>query len=70
LPGIIETDANHDRFANPGFLADAQALHPLGLGRPEDVADTVEFLTSEGARWMTGQEIVVDGGQTARKCRS
>jgi hypothetical protein len=36
----------------------------LGLGRPEDVADAVEFLTSDRARWVTGQELVVDGGRS------
>ena len=37
---------------------------PLGLGAPDDVADTIEFLLSEKARWITGQQIVVDGGFT------
>jgi len=41
-----------------------RAIHPLGFGRPEDVADAVEFLSSDRARWITGQEIVVDGGRS------
>jgi 3-oxoacyl-[acyl-carrier protein] reductase len=37
---------------------------PAGrLGEPEEVADVVLFLASHGARWVTGQSIVVDGGQ-------
>jgi len=64
LPGIIGTEMNTDHFANPEFVASVKATHPLGLGRPEDVADAVEFLTSDRARWITGQEIVVDGGRT------
>ena len=64
LPGIIGTEMNTDHFANPEFVASVKATHPLGLGRPEYVADAVEFLTSERARWITGQEIVVDGGRT------
>lgn len=36
---------------------------PLGrLGKPEDVAEVIGFLCSEGARFITGQNIVVDGG--------
>jgi len=32
------------------------------VGRPEDIADVVAFLCSEGCRWITGQTVVVDGG--------
>lgn len=67
LPGDVETEMSKDYFANPEFVASMKAMHPLGLGRPEDVADTVEFLASDRARWITGQEIVVDGGRFARK---
>jgi NAD(P)-dependent dehydrogenase (short-subunit alcohol dehydrogenase family) len=67
LPGIIETEMNKDHFADPEFAASMRATHPLGLGRPEDVAATVEFLASDHARWITGQEIVVDGGRSASK---
>ena len=63
LPGIIGTEMNTTHFANPEFVEFVKATHPLGFGRPEDVADTVEFLTSDRARWITGQEIVVDGGR-------
>ncbi|MDY2942304.1 MAG: SDR family oxidoreductase [Paludibacteraceae bacterium] len=39
---------------------------PLGLGMPTDVANAAMFLLSDGARWITGQNIVVDGGYTIR----
>jgi len=67
LPGTIETEMNREHFANADFVASVQSLHPLGVGRPEDVADAVEFLSSDRARWITGQEMVVDGGRSARK---
>ncbi|MGD1089323.1 MAG: SDR family oxidoreductase [Verrucomicrobiota bacterium] len=67
LPGTIETEMNKEHFANPDFAASMRAIHPLGFGRPEDVADAVEFLSSDRARWITGQEIVVDGGRFAKK---
>jgi NAD(P)-dependent dehydrogenase (short-subunit alcohol dehydrogenase family) len=67
LPGIIGTEMNREYFTNLDFVAAIQASHPLGLGRPEDVADTVEFLSSDRARWITGQEFVVDGGRSANK---
>jgi NAD(P)-dependent dehydrogenase (short-subunit alcohol dehydrogenase family) len=39
----------------------------LGLGRTDDVADAVEFLMSDRARWITGHELVVDGGRLVAK---
>ena len=46
--------------------AERKAGFPLGLGNPSDIANTAMFLLSDGARWITGQNIVVDGGYTAR----
>lgn len=43
-----------------------KAGFPLGLGQPSDIANTAMFLLSDGARWITGQNIVVDGGYTVR----
>lgn len=39
---------------------------PLGIGKPEDVANACIYLLSDAARWVTGQNLVVDGGYTAR----
>ena len=39
---------------------------PLGLGEPEDVAFACIYLLSEASKWVTGQNMVVDGGYTAR----
>jgi NAD(P)-dependent dehydrogenase (short-subunit alcohol dehydrogenase family) len=46
--------------------AERKAGFPLGLGHPSDIANTAMFLLSDGARWITGQNIVVDGGYTSR----
>ena len=44
-----------------------EALHPVGrLGSPEDVANTVFWLASSDAAFVTGQEVVVDGGRLAK----
>jgi NAD(P)-dependent dehydrogenase (short-subunit alcohol dehydrogenase family) len=67
LPGTVSTGMNTELFADPNFVAATEASHPLGLGRPEDIAEAVEFLSSDSARWITGQELAVDGGRLARK---
>jgi len=64
LPGIVGTEMNTEHFSKPEFVESVLATHPLGFGKAEDVADTVDFLASDRARWITGQEIVVDGGRT------
>ncbi|HEX7308293.1 SDR family oxidoreductase [Lentzea sp.] len=51
----------------PSGVARWEAAAPLGrLGTPEDVGDACVFLASELARWITGHDLVVDGGVTAR----
>lgn len=60
-PGFIETDmtAGLDEKMRQGLLEKI----PLGfLGKPEDVSETIAFLVSEKARYITGQVICVDGG--------
>jgi NAD(P)-dependent dehydrogenase (short-subunit alcohol dehydrogenase family) len=40
--------------------------HPLGLGEPNDVANTAIFLLSDASRWITGSTLTVDGGYSAQ----
>jgi len=41
-------------------------MYPLGLGKPEDIANACTFLLSDASRWITGINLVVDGGYSAR----
>ena len=41
-------------------------MHPLGLGKPEDIASACAFLLSNAAKWITGTNLIVDGGYSAR----
>jgi NAD(P)-dependent dehydrogenase (short-subunit alcohol dehydrogenase family) len=48
-----------------GGIGEAGSGYLLGAGRAEDVAAMAGFLISDRARWITGQQLVVDGGKTA-----
>ena len=64
-PGLIERDGLAEAW--PEGVARWQARTPLGrLGTPKDVADAVLFLLSPAARWISGTNLVVDGGMSAQ----
>lgn len=67
-PAYVETDFNRDYLASlrrDGRFDALLARHPLGLGRPEDVAWAALYLASDEARWVTGVALPVDGGVMA-----
>jgi NAD(P)-dependent dehydrogenase (short-subunit alcohol dehydrogenase family) len=62
-PGLIKTDFARALWENPRIAKAAEAGTPLRrLGEPDDVAGAVVFLSSPAASYMTGQNIVIDGG--------
>ena len=62
LPGAIETQMTKHFFEDPKFVNNFNSRYLLGRGFPEDVAELVDFLISEKAKWITGQSILIDGG--------
>lgn len=64
LPGAIQTAMTETIFENKETLDRMTGTYPLGLGKPEDIYEMVNFLLSEKSRWITGQQFTVDGGRT------
>ncbi|HEW64121.1 MULTISPECIES: SDR family NAD(P)-dependent oxidoreductase [Fervidicoccus] len=70
-PGFIDTPMVRgyaEGTGNRDAVYEAlKKLHPLGrLGRPEEIASVIVFLLSDESSFMTGSEVVVDGGYTAQ----
>ncbi|MBX9259190.1 SDR family oxidoreductase [Desmonostoc muscorum CCALA 125] len=64
-PGAIATDMLATLPAD--VLAQLRAMHPIGrTGKPEEVADTVVWLCSDAASFITGHNMMVDGGYTTQ----
>lgn len=67
-PGVVITPMSDQAV----FSQDEEArkriidLHPLGLGQPEDIANGCVYLLSDSSKWITGSNLVIDGGYTAR----
>lgn len=66
-PGHIRTPLSAPAYADPEIAKKLLADVPVGRpGEPDEIADAILFLASDESRYMTGGELVVDGGTTAQ----
>jgi len=62
-PGMVDTPLIHRGTITEEQLAEDAKRYPLGrYGQPEDIANGVVYLLSEASSWLTGHDLVIDGG--------
>jgi 3-oxoacyl-[acyl-carrier protein] reductase len=62
-PGMTDTDRTAAMRGNPQAAASISEIVALGrIGEPPDIADAVAFFASDDSRWITGQNLDVNGG--------
>lgn len=66
-PGVIETpiNANQPYMKDPELRGKIEAKHLLGIGQCTDISYACIYLLSDASRWITGHNLIVDGGYTA-----
>ncbi len=65
MPGVVETGMTAPMLADPAHRDVILAETPVGrLGKPEDVAGLVAFLSSDEAGFISGESVLIDGGET------
>ena len=65
-PGFADTPMTSDIHSDPEIRNYRLGKTPLGrLGVPEDIANGILYLASDESKWVTGIELVIDGGQIA-----
>ncbi|WP_439156314.1 SDR family NAD(P)-dependent oxidoreductase [Yoonia sp.] len=64
---LVQAMAEASEDGPDAFRAHLDDLHPVGhVGEPEDIAAGIAYLASDDAKFVTGSELVIDGGYTAR----
>lgn len=65
-PGLVAAGMYEQvrKAMGPAELAAYEKTYPIGIGQPSDIAGPVAFLLSDFARWVTGHDLVADGGCT------
>ncbi|MHC1704343.1 MAG: SDR family NAD(P)-dependent oxidoreductase [Tenuifilaceae bacterium] len=66
VPGAILTPMTQKLLSDDNFRSKIEKDYPLGLGNVKDVVNYVEFLLGDESRWITGQNLILDGGRSTK----
>jgi len=66
LPAMVRTPLLENIFIEKEQLDEDEKRYPFGYGNPEDVAYAAIYLLSEGSKWITGTNLIMDGGLTLK----
>jgi meso-butanediol dehydrogenase / (S,S)-butanediol dehydrogenase / diacetyl reductase len=70
-PGVVRTQLTQKLTHDQALAVEYRSRIPLGrFGEPSDIANSIAFLASDESSWITGQTVVVDGGQTLGRVMS
>lgn len=66
-PGMVRTEITNRSIEDLSLevIQHDEKKYPLGYGNPDQVANPIVFLLSEASSWITGQNLILDGGRTA-----
>lgn len=66
-PGMIETPLTNGTALSKELLEDDAKNYPLGrYGKPEEIAYSIVYLLSDATVWMTGSQLLIDGGYSVK----
>lgn len=66
-PGMVETPLTNSTALSAELLAEDTKNYPLGrYGRPEEIAYSIVYLLSDATAWMTGTQLLIDGGYSVK----
>lgn len=67
-PGTVDTPLIHSGGITDEQLSEDAKKYPLGYGQPEDIALGIAYLLSDAAKWVTGTNVIIDGGLSVSCC--
>ena len=66
MPGMVRTPLCEQFEVTKEQFEKDEMNYPLGYGEPEDVANAIAFLLSDASKWITGSDLLLDGGLTLK----